>query len=66
MLNIDTIEGIDIFWLNYRNIIDFVDVCNFIVVFLTIAVLGLGFLAYNLRRAINLKGAIGIMEGIKT
>ena len=31
----------------------------------TTAELGLSFLAYNLRRAINLKGAIAIMEGIK-
>lgn len=31
----------------------------------TTAELGLSFLAYNLRRAINLKGAVEIMEGIK-
>ena len=31
----------------------------------TTAEIGLSFLAYNLRRAINLRGAINIMEGIK-
>ena len=32
----------------------------------TTAELGLSFLAYNLKRAINLKGTAGIMEGIRS